>query len=81
MPPNLITVEHLIFFQHKVTPCCLHTGGSLSLDKIHMVGHSLGGHVLGFAGKKLRLSNHDKIGRITGLDPAEPLFKVIDDPL
>ena len=41
--------------------------------KFHCVGHSLGSHTCGFAGK-----NFPKLGlrmsRISGLDPAGPLF-------
>ncbi|KAM4795631.1 LOW QUALITY PROTEIN: lipase member I [Rhinophrynus dorsalis] len=41
-----------------------------SLDNIYMVGVSLGAHISGFVGKMY----NGAIGRITGLDPAGPLF-------
>ncbi|KAE8621840.1 hypothetical protein XENTR_v10004990 [Xenopus tropicalis] len=41
-----------------------------TLDSIYMVGVSLGAHISGFVGKMYNGS----IGRITGLDPAGPLF-------
>ncbi|XP_062601983.1 uncharacterized protein LOC134263629 [Saccostrea cucullata] len=42
-----------------------------NLDDIHIIGHSLGAHTAGSAGRQL----HGKVGRITGLDPAEPDFE------
>ncbi|XP_072747773.1 pancreatic triacylglycerol lipase-like [Anoplolepis gracilipes] len=42
----------------------------LDVSKIYIVAHSLGAHIAGFAGK----CNDFVIPRITGLDPANPLF-------
>ena len=44
------------------------------LDKIHCVGHSLGAQTCGYFGHYMDMTNGEKIGRITGLDPAEPYF-------
>ncbi|OCT71289.1 hypothetical protein XELAEV_18034267mg [Xenopus laevis] len=41
-----------------------------SPSEIHIIGHSLGSHTAGEAGKRV-----PGIGRITGLDPAGPLFQ------
>ncbi|XP_014286809.1 lipase member I [Halyomorpha halys] len=40
-------------------------------DEMHLIGHSLGAHIAGFAGQNCTT----KIARITGLDPALPGFK------
>ncbi|KAK9501963.1 hypothetical protein O3M35_012583 [Rhynocoris fuscipes] len=44
---------------------------SIKPEILHVIGHSLGAHVSGTAGKFITIG---KLARITGLDPAYPLF-------
>lgn len=43
-------------------------------NTIHIVGHSLGAHIAGVAARIYTERTGEKIGRITGLDPAQPCF-------
>lgn len=49
-----------------------------NLDNVHMIGHSLGSHLSGYAGYTLQKEFNLQLGRITALDPAEPLFTDTD---
>ena len=46
------------------------------LDNIHLVGHSLGAHVVGFLAKEVTAIGLGKLKRVTGLDPAFPFFEL-----
>nr|CAH7744394.1 unnamed protein product [Callosobruchus chinensis] len=48
---------------------------NLDPARIHIIGHSLGAHIAGFAGKALKKYNK-MLSRITGLDPAGPYFGI-----
>lgn len=54
------------------------TKHNLDLKKITLVGHSLGAHVVGIAGKRLQNWLGDTIPLIFGLDPAKPQFDLAD---
>ncbi|XP_055845715.1 pancreatic triacylglycerol lipase-like [Episyrphus balteatus] len=49
----------------------LNEKAGMTFESLTLVGHSLGAHVSGYAGKNV---NRGKINIITGLDPAAPLF-------
>ena len=46
---------------------------------LHLVGHSLGAHLMGHAGRVFAAIANHLVGRITGLDPAGPRF--VDGPI
>ena len=47
-----------------------------SSSLIHLSGHSLGGQTAGYAGKYFTRISNAKIGKITGMDPAGPMFEL-----
>ncbi|XP_063390298.1 pancreatic triacylglycerol lipase-like [Cydia fagiglandana] len=44
---------------------------NISGDRLHLIGHSLGAHLMGITASKANVT----VGRVTGLDPARPLFE------
>ncbi|KAH8248053.1 hypothetical protein KR038_012014 [Drosophila bunnanda] len=46
----------------------------MPVSNIHLIGHSLGAHIVGSAGRNLHRLTGQTIPRITGLDPAKPCF-------
>lgn len=49
---------------------------------IHLIGHSLGAHICGFAAKEFKKKQSNWIiHRITGLDPAQPCFRNTDSSI
>lgn len=47
--------------------------GDADLEQVNLIGHSLGGHVVGIAGKHVSVG---KVPLIVALDPANPLFSM-----
>lgn len=52
----------------------LRNNSMIALNNTYLIGHSLGAHVVGLAGRNVFLQTNQRIARITGLDPAGPGF-------
>ncbi|XP_039296077.1 pancreatic triacylglycerol lipase [Nilaparvata lugens] len=64
-----------------ITAHLIHTMSTLvglKAEFCHVIGHSLGAHLAGYVGSTLQTKFRQKLGRITGLDPAEPHFSKTD---
>ncbi|GBP55248.1 Lipase member H [Eumeta japonica] len=72
--PHLESVTES-WYQYQIGPRT-HEHRGLDLSKTHLVGHSLGAQSAGVAGGTL---TSGKVARITGLDPALPLFDKLSD--
>ncbi|KAL1116715.1 hypothetical protein AAG570_005187 [Ranatra chinensis] len=56
----------------------LHKLVGLRTEFCHVIGHSLGAHLAGYIGNTLATNYNLTLGRISGLDPAEPHFSHTD---
>lgn len=50
------------------------TAAGYPLERLQLVGHSLGAHIIGQAGRTYTEQTGDLLVRLTGLDPANPCF-------
>jgi len=66
---RLVALEISFLLQHL-----MENHGS-KVEEFYIIGHSLGSHIAGYAGEDMERKTGRKIGRITGMDPAEPLFE------
>ena len=62
----------------RLTEVLINGGFLENADNVYIAGHSLGGQVAGYAGKYFQKLTGLKIGRITGMDPAGPMFQLPD---
>lgn len=51
----------------------------IPLDRTELIGHSLGAHVMGHAGKYIAEISEKKLWRIVALDASGPLYELNDD--
>lgn len=66
---RLVGLEVAALIQHLII------NHGARIRDFHIIGHSLGSHIAGYAGDQLMVVGRGRIGRISALDPAEPLFQ------
>ncbi|KAF2897747.1 hypothetical protein ILUMI_08429 [Ignelater luminosus] len=59
--------------------CYLQQELKVPLSGVHVSGHSMGGQMAGIVGQETQKQCNTKIGRVTALDPAGPLYQGIDE--
>ncbi|KAK6305936.1 hypothetical protein J4Q44_G00228610 [Coregonus suidteri] len=73
--PDAVNHTHQVGLSVATTINWLQEEQQLPLQNVHLIGYSLGAHVAGHAGTSVR----GTVGRITGLDPAGPMFEGVGD--
>jgi len=85
----LVTATHYTTVLNNVGPAgqrladfinFLRQNRGVQFSNVHIIGHSLGSHIAGYAGVCIKRDYGGLLGRITGLDPAGPMFSSQLDP-
>ncbi|KAG5339915.1 LIPP lipase, partial [Acromyrmex charruanus] len=67
------------FIEHVTNATTIAQPSVNNWGPLHLIGHSLGAHICGFAARELKKrQNKWTVQRITGLDPAQPCFRKAD---
>lgn len=67
------------FIEHVTNATINNAPDVKSWGTLHLIGHSLGAHICGFAARELKKRRNGwTVQRITGLDPAQPCFREAD---
>ncbi|KYB28534.1 hypothetical protein TcasGA2_TC032516 [Tribolium castaneum] len=68
---------HTGVVSRQLTSFCIFMAQStgIRMSSVHMIGHSMGAQIAASAGYKLQLVLNQTLARISGLDPAAPLYE------